>query len=63
MSYQSFAEMMIRKAAKRNLNKRRMFFIGHQNQFSYLSIKPAAIIPEAIVEGTPPPGCVEAPVR
>lgn len=49
-------------AAKTAIEKS-LHFIFCLRQFSYFSIRSAAIMPEAITVGTPPPGWVEAPVR
>jgi hypothetical protein len=40
-----------------------LFLMGFPPQDSYLEIKFEAIIPEAMVVGTPPPGWVEEPAR
>jgi hypothetical protein len=40
-----------------------LFLMGVLLQDSYFAIRPEAIIPDAMVVGTPPPGWVEEPAR
>lgn len=40
-----------------------IIFMGYSPYCSYLLIRSAAIMAEAVTVGTPPPGCVDAPTR